>query len=595
MNDLMNELAAFSPFGGTLIREEVRGSDNSFQTPENSVSTHAGMDRSMYSYVPGSGCPDAKQCQVLMVLRDGGDEESASALMKRLQLDQLAEERHFILLFPNPQEGGWNYGRKQEMDDDLSFLVRCFAALPKSRGKVAGFNGMIFYLAASPAASALLALLSARSPIDCSAAMLSGFPEDFEMPLDSLRQPQTAWVYGANDSFADYLLEVNSPCTRSQSGSVTVYASQKNPNIRCFLSPSGELSAAEVRLAWDMMFSEARRWRNDTYGTYQRRTDFTARGFTGHVNDSSLGVNHGYAHTWYEYIPPQLRGTEDKAPLLFYFHGGNCIPLYGAEQSGWHDIADREGFIVVYPKASTKKRWNCWNDANEPSDFDFVLALIEHMKRIHPIDESRIYISGFSMGSMMTNALACSYPDIFAAGAAFNAQNLGYFCNLLSTFGQLNMGAGGTYTEAQLKEPSPCHVLADRKKAAFDYRMPLIQNSGLLDGLGMNGAWPISSSDNLWLQTIDYWKQYNHIPVQPFVQNAGCETGLYADETDYEGEDQRFIHQSWRSEDPGHLPLYQLVVAKRMPHAADLRQMEIAWEFMKHYRRNSDGTLAFER
>jgi poly(hydroxyalkanoate) depolymerase family esterase len=592
MNDPMNEITVFSPFGGTLILEEVKGANSSFQTPENSVSTHAGMDRSMYSYVPKSGCPDAKQCQVLMVLRDENDEKSAAELMKQLQLEQLAEERHFILLFPNPQKGGWNYDRKPKLDDDLAFLVRCFAALPKSKGGAAGFNGMIFYLAASRGASALLAVLSAVSPIDCSAVMLSEFPEGFKMPEDGLRQPQTAWVYGDNGTFADYLLEVNSPCMKTQESGIAVCSNQKNPNIRCFLSADA-LSAEEVRLAWDRMFSEARRWRNDTYGTYQHRTDFTARGFTGHVNDSSLGVNHGYAHTWYEYIPPQLRGRTEKAPLLFYFHGGNCIPLYGAEQSGWHDIADREGFIVIYPKASTKKRWNCWNDADEPSDFDFVLALIEHMKQVHPIDESRIYLSGFSMGSMMTNALACCYPDVFAAGAAFNAQNLGYFCNLLSTFHQLGMKSDDC-TEEQLNAPSPCHLLADQKKAAFDYRMPLIQNSGLLDGLGMNGSWPISSADNLWLQTIDYWKQYNHIPLQPFVQNPDCETGLSADETVYEGDDQRFIHQRWFSADPDHLPLYQLVVAKRMPHAADLRQMEIAWEFLRHYRRGSDGTLACE-
>lgn len=55
-----------------------------------------------------------------------------------------------------------------------------------------------------------------------------------------------------------------------------------------------------------------------------------------------MGVNGNYPHTWFTYIPPQLRGTTQKVPLVFYFHGVNCVPLYGAEQSNWHDIADRE-------------------------------------------------------------------------------------------------------------------------------------------------------------------------------------------------------------------------------------------------------------
>ena len=173
-------------------------------------------------------------------------------------------------------------------------------------------------------------------------------------------------------------------------------------------------SAQEAVRAWDMLFCKARRWSNDTYGTYQKRTDFTARGFVAHVNDPGLGVNEGFAHTWYEYVPPRLRGSKEKAPLVFYFHGIGCVPLYGAEQSGWHDIADRENFIVVYPKPARNKAWNIWDEPGMPSDQAFVLALLEHMKRTYAIDESRVYISGFSMGGMMTNALACAYPELLS-------------------------------------------------------------------------------------------------------------------------------------------------------------------------------------
>ena len=55
-----------------------------------------------------------------------------------------------------------------------------------------------------------------------------------------------------------------------------------------------------------------------------------------------------------------------------------------------------------------------------------MLALLEHMKRTYAIDESRVYISGFSMGGMMTNALACAYPELFAAAAPCNGFNSGY-------------------------------------------------------------------------------------------------------------------------------------------------------------------------
>ena len=69
MNDTMNEITAFSPFGGRLVLEEVKGAQERANVPENSIETKAGDDRSMYVYVPASSCPDAKQTQVVMFLR----------------------------------------------------------------------------------------------------------------------------------------------------------------------------------------------------------------------------------------------------------------------------------------------------------------------------------------------------------------------------------------------------------------------------------------------------------------------------------------------------------------------------------------------
>ena len=123
--------------------------------------------------------------------------------------------------------------------------------------------------------------------------------------------------------------------------------------------------------------------------------------------------------------------------------------------------------------------------------------------------------------------------------------------------------------------------------------MPIIQSSGLLDDLGMKSGWPIRDAGDIWIQTIDFWKNYNHIPVTEFQYSDAFETGLTADESCYECEDQRFIHHRWYSAVSEHLPLYEFLVAKRMPHAVDLRQFEIAWEYMCHFLRNTDGSLNY--
>ena len=90
MNDQMNELTQFSPYAGQLILETVPGETSRKVEHENDVNAADGADRSMFVYAPASGCPDAKQAQVLMVLRDCGCQGSAQALMEELGLAELA-------------------------------------------------------------------------------------------------------------------------------------------------------------------------------------------------------------------------------------------------------------------------------------------------------------------------------------------------------------------------------------------------------------------------------------------------------------------------------------------------------------------------
>jgi len=591
MKDSMNALIQFSPFGGQLILEEVKGNTSGKLNPENNIVTVIGADRDMLSYIPASGCPHAKQASVLMVLRDQNSMESAEKLMKDLALDRLAEDNHFILLFPNPTPEGWNYQQDPTKDNDIQYLARCFAALPKSKGRVSGFNGLIFYLGTSPASSAMATTLAIESPLDAAAIMVTQFPASYRLPEGKGAQ-QVAWLCGKNEPLETYLIKVNhSVLIRSEEG-VSVYANPQNECVKSFHSTEG-LSANIIEKAWDQMFSETRRWRNDVFGTYQHRIDFTAKGFVKHYEDASLGVNNGFKHTWYEYVPQALRGTQEKVPLVLYFHGINCVGLYGAEQSGWADLADQDKFIVVFPDPAIEERWNVWDDPRLPSDVNYIMALIQHMKTVHPIDESRIYISGFSMGSMFTNALACSYPDVFAAALAINGPHTGYLTTLDATRkGMVQFRPNSVINDLPVwdKPTSPTRDLADKKKLNHDIRMPFVQEVGLLDGVGFEGnrIWPVNDlHDGTWPAGIAYWKCFNHINPE-IILDSSFVTGIASPICYKEGE--RFIHQAWNTEDDQDA-LYHLISIERMPHAVDLKGVEIGWHIIKRYCRTSDGSL----
>lgn len=92
-----------------------------------------------------------------------------------------------------------------------------------------------------------------------------------------------------------------------------------------------------------------------------------------------------------------------------------------AVSSGMSNLADREGFIVVYPDA-VDKRWNIAGHApTDADDVAFVSALIAHLSQTLAIDQQRIYATGSSNGGYLVQRLACEMPAQFAAFASVAA------------------------------------------------------------------------------------------------------------------------------------------------------------------------------
>lgn len=96
-------------------------------------------------------------------------------------------------------------------------------------------------------------------------------------------------------------------------------------------------------------------------------------------------------------------------PLVMAFHGGGDSALHMAHVSGWYRVAQRNNFLLVCVE----------NHLN--STATEAIALIEQLKEKYPIDEKRIYASGFSMGGIKTWDMFQEYPDVFAALAPMGA------------------------------------------------------------------------------------------------------------------------------------------------------------------------------
>ena len=117
------------------------------------------------------------------------------------------------------------------------------------------------------------------------------------------------------------------------------------------------------------------------------------------------------------YLPPDFDPSQP-IPVVISFHGFASSPGGHAVITGWNQIADSEHFLVVYPQGTGfPLRWNSFPSAwwSSIDDVAFTRNLINDLKDILTIDQSRIYLSGFSNGGAMTHNLACELSDIVAA------------------------------------------------------------------------------------------------------------------------------------------------------------------------------------
>lgn len=81
------------------------------------------------------------------------------------------------------------------------------------------------------------------------------------------------------------------------------------------------------------------------------------------------------------------------------FHGMDQDPNYQQSNTHWETVADTAGFVVAYPKGATG--YSTW-DISGDQDTKWITQIIDQMAHDYNIDKKRVYMSGFSMGGMLS-------------------------------------------------------------------------------------------------------------------------------------------------------------------------------------------------
>ena len=130
-------------------------------------------------------------------------------------------------------------------------------------------------------------------------------------------------------------------------------------------------------------------------------------------------VSSGVTREYTLHVPPGYDANRP-TPLVITIHGGSLWPAVQEAFSQWDRVADREGFIVLYPSGRT---------GDGPRHFDaedvtYIADLIDSVQRTHNIDRNRIYANGLSNGGGLSSLLSCTMPDRIAAVGLVAAAHL---------------------------------------------------------------------------------------------------------------------------------------------------------------------------
>jgi poly(hydroxyalkanoate) depolymerase family esterase len=122
----------------------------------------------------------------------------------------------------------------------------------------------------------------------------------------------------------------------------------------------------------------------------------------------------------YVYVPDNV-GPNPAIVVANHFCTGSASAMFGATQ--FDELAAQYGYIVVYPSVTRESK--CFDVASQASlsgtggDSVSIRSMVDYALANYGADPNRIFATGISSGSMMTNVLLGVYPEVFKAGSSY--------------------------------------------------------------------------------------------------------------------------------------------------------------------------------
>ncbi len=420
------------------------------QDSDTATMIYGGVERGYYLHVPAAYDGSSP---VPLVVALHTTSSSGRAMAALTGLDDAADDQGFIVVYPNSLGSAWGEDPTNlDAPDDLGFIPALIDQLAETytidtdRVYLTGWGGgglMAYRLACElPGRFASVAVLGplmwdrnraacpgvTSAPVDI--LMIYGTDDPFYFPdthlYQSLWDPQQYTILGVDDTISFWALR----------NGCDLASAQVEEQTRLFPTCRGG-----VRVAFYDVAGSRGSW--PRIGDYQLNpfgidatamiTSFFAGGDEWNVPQPPF---EGQARSYILYVPSSYDPARPM-PVVMTLHGRFSTGAGTAGYTGMNEIAEREGFIALYPDGLLNRDatypydfgWNYVHGVSYarddgPNDGAFLDTLLDDLALDLNIDTRRIYVDGMSNGGFMVHALACTNPERYAAfgtvaGSAF--------------------------------------------------------------------------------------------------------------------------------------------------------------------------------
>ncbi|MCK9338803.1 MAG: T9SS type A sorting domain-containing protein [Bacteroidales bacterium] len=230
-----------------------------------------------------------------------------------------------------------------------------------------------------------------------------------------------------------------------------------------------------------------------------------------------------------EYVPASYN-SNTPAPVLFCLHGLGGDMTSTANNTGFRNIADQHGWIIITPQALTASvplvgsvgtAWAAGVSATLPilgnvelnenvDDVGFLMAILDDLIANYNIDAQNVFATGFSMGGFMSNRLGIEKGDRIRAIASVS----GTVGNVISS-------------QTPVAHISAMHIHGTAD-STITYANADFAMSGMSYCVGLGAE-----------ATVNFWKDFNHCDATPIVTNYenSVSDGLTFEKYQYENGD----------------------------------------------------------